>query len=232
VTNDFVDIGFNTSTMGWYHHEYANGAAPSDDGTCALPSPDASREESAKEELYLESGVIYHLCQRSLWLQAIESKQPYFPPTFWSDGRFTRGSVVRSSIVHTANTYYKEVSGDWLCIELNALILRQQGIAIAVHRAPEAAQDGQPAQCLKLYGGISVTTLCLVTEIFALQRGSNGLFLGMLPDDGAPRMARSQENPSANSSGTVKSEIVSEQSTVSQHPEQPPQKRGFWPRKK
>lgn len=228
--------------MGWYHHEYTNSGSSSDpsagpsascpDGTCSLPSPDLTREAAAQEEIYTDiKGPVYHLCQRDNWLKAIDSKEAYFPPTFWSDGRFTRGSCARNTLLHTANTYYKSVAGDWLCLELDPAVLRRLGIPIAVHRAPEAAADGQPAQCLKLYGGISVTTLGLVLESYALQRGADGSFLAMLPDDGMPRMARNNENKMARpSTATTDAPEHAMASLPVVAGTTRPQKRGFWQR--
>lgn len=223
-------------TMGWYHHEYTNESSPSGpDGPCSLPMPDLSREDAAREEIYVENGNVFHLCQRSKWLEAISSKASYFPPTFWSDGRFTRGTCVRQTLFHTANVYYTKVPGDWICLELNTAALRNMGIAIAVHRAPEPATDGQPAQCLKIYSGISVATLGLVLEVYALQRGSDGSFLGMLPDGSTPRMVGMESPktivPTTDSEFKVtqrsKAKTDAEQSVISHEPVQKT-KRGFW----
>lgn len=217
------------ASMGWYHNEVMNGSPDPSvgaDGTCSLPLPDPALEVAAQEEIYDGDGRIYHLCRRDSWMKAIESHEVYFPPTFWSDGRFTRGSCAKNTLVHTANTYYKADEGQWLCLELDPAILRRLGIAIAVHRAPETAANGQPAQCLKLYGGISVTTISLIQEIYAVQRGSDGTFLGMLPDDGAPRMTHVEK--------AVKAARLAPTIDTPEHPpslesKQPP-KRGLWQR--
>jgi len=167
------------------------------DGSCY---DTAAREEAAREEIFdgVSSGrPIYHLCQKELWLQAVRSQQPYFPPTFWSDGRFTRGSCVLDSLVGTANTYYKAVAGEWLVLELDPTLVYQMGTRIAVHRAPESTpltdQDKQQPsiQCLKIHGGIPTAIPGLVTKIYRMQRDDqDGTFLSMVQTgDIVPRVA-------------------------------------------
>jgi hypothetical protein len=185
--------------MGWYHYEIANGRDPSatdeqptscPDGTCSNAKPQSSTTACARqptEELYLDNGPIYHLCEKSNWRSSIRIEKPYFPPTFWLDGRFTRSCCKKDSLVDTANEYYKVSRGDWICIEMDPTILRNAGIAIACHRAPESTID-QPVQCLKIYGGISVSMNDLVTNIYAMQRHGDGTFVGMTLDDTVPKM--------------------------------------------
>jgi hypothetical protein len=242
--------------MGWYHLEITNNGdvdptniTTCPEGTCHLPPPDESREQSAREELYHGNGPIFHLCQKSKWMDAIRNKGGYFPPTFWSDGRFTRASCVQDTLMRTANHYYKQVSGDWLCIEMDPALLRQSGIAIAVQRAPESTTT-DPIQCLKLYGGIPVIVTGLVTQIYAMQRNSDGTFLGMLPDDGVDRVVvRAKETRANKPSQPKKSEPCgcnvkgesSPKTTKKKSPKQSatkteqvkePRRRGFWRRKK
>jgi len=161
------------------------------DGSCYDAT---AREDAAREELYdVSSGrPIYHLCQREKWLQAVRSKQPYVPPTFWSDGRFTRGSCVLDSLVGTANTYYKGIEGEWLVLEMNPSIVHQMGTMIAVHRAPESTAD-EPIQCLKIHGGIPTAIPGLVAKIYRMQRNDeDGTFTGMVQTgDIVPRVATS-----------------------------------------
>lgn len=127
-----------------------------------------------KEELYdVTAGPVYHLCQEKKWLEAVKTQQAYYPPTFWLDGHFTRGSCVLESLVGTANTYYKTVPGVWLVLEMDPIKLHQLGTPIAVHRAPESnctSTQTEPVQCLKIYGGIPTTIPNLVTKIYLMER--------------------------------------------------------------
>ena len=157
------------------------------DGTCYDTT---AREEAAREELYdLAHGPIYHLCQKEKWLDAVRSRTPYFAPTFWLDGRFTRGSCVLDSLVGTANTYYKDIAGEWLVLQMDPHLLHQMGTMIAVHRAPESTREEEPVQCLKIHGGIPTAVPDLVTHIYRMQRKEDGTFVDMVKTgDIVPRM--------------------------------------------
>ena len=69
--------------MGWYHGQIAEGINP------YLDDVDAPNTAGDTDKL----DKIYHLCQESKWLAAVSAGEPYFPPTFVEDGRFTRAST-------------------------------------------------------------------------------------------------------------------------------------------
>eukprot|EP00420_Gonyaulax_spinifera_P035378 CAMPEP_0197880706 /NCGR_PEP_ID=MMETSP1439-20131203/8418_1 /TAXON_ID=66791 /ORGANISM="Gonyaulax spinifera, Strain CCMP409" /LENGTH=404 /DNA_ID=CAMNT_0043500269 /DNA_START=60 /DNA_END=1274 /DNA_ORIENTATION=- len=71
--------------------------------------------------------VLYHMCQRSLWEEAKNSDQAYFPPTFEADG-FTHATAVPSRLIDTANHFYQDVEGDWVCLRFRRSALRRLGI--------------------------------------------------------------------------------------------------------
>jgi hypothetical protein len=192
--------------MGWYHYQAAEDGTPGEkiecpDGTCAMkeksaPSKETNisiaeqqneeeEEEEEEEELYEASGTIYHLCQKSLWLDAVEKGKPYFPPTFMKDGKFTRFSCERDTLVDTANHYYGSFPGDWLCLSLNATDVRNRGVPIVAQRAPESTKQ-EPIQCLKVYSGIGVGQAVL--EIHRMRRDEQGKFLGMIVDTVTPKL--------------------------------------------
>ena len=151
--------------------------APCHDGSCY---DTAVREDAAREELYdLSHGPIFHLCQKENWLDAVRAKKPYFAPTFWSDGRFTRGSCALDSLVETANAYYKSTEGEWLVLEMDPHLVHQMGTMIAVHRAPESTRE-EPVQCLKIHGGIPTGISGLVTQVYRMQRNEDGTFLSII----------------------------------------------------
>ena len=182
--------------MGWYHYQCAedgtcdvNKTIPCPDGTC---QPDAAPPEAAEEEeeeIYYAQTPIYHLCQKKLWLQAIQANEPYFPPTFWKDGRFTRASCEAATLPQTANHYYQDIAGDWLCLEMLPRKLREMGMPIVAQRAPESTKT-DPIECLKVYGGIPVAAhVGVVKEVYAMQRDDQGRFFGMKPDASVPKHA-------------------------------------------
>jgi hypothetical protein len=191
----------NIANMGWYHYDQcADGtcdvsqpvACP--DGTCPdLPSPKAEEDESKQhatdepeEEMYRASTPIYHLCQKTHWETALSKEEPYFPPSFWPDGRFTRASCEIASLPKAANHYYQQIAGDWLCLEINPVTLRNMGIPIAAHRASESTPS-DPVECLKVYGGIPTVVKNVVIEVYKMQRDEKGRFYGMTPDISVPK---------------------------------------------
>ena len=198
--------------MGWYHYQCTedgncdvNQPVPCPDGTCkpdgndnnctssgevAQTSSTASSDDKQEEpeELYHATAPIFHLCQKKHWLKAIQAKEPYFPPTFWKDGRFTRASCEAVSLPQTANHYYQQIKGDWLCLEIDPTLLRQMGMPIVAQRAPESSID-DPVECLKVYGGIPTVHANVILEVYAMQRETNGRFYGMKPDSSVAKVA-------------------------------------------
>jgi hypothetical protein len=129
--------------------------------------------------------TIFHLCQKSNWDAAYHKKEPYFPPTFLQDGKFTRATVYKEDIVPTANEYYKNTPGEWICLELNVKVLYGLGIPILAQIAPESTKD-TPVKCLQVFGGINTTLPSLLQKVYPMKRAANGEFLAVLdpPDCG------------------------------------------------
>lgn len=190
--------------MGWYHFQAAEDGTPGEkidcpDGTCAVKETTTTKttqatqgkedqheeEEEEVEELYEATGTIYHLCQKSLWLNAVEKGQPYYPPTFFKDGKFTRFSCERDTLVDTANHYYGSFPGDWLCLSLDATEIRNRGVPIVAQRAPESTKQ-EPIQCLKVHSGIGVGQPIL--EIHRMRRDDQGKFFSMIVDTVTPKV--------------------------------------------
>ncbi|GAX25672.1 hypothetical protein FisN_15Lh041 [Fistulifera solaris] len=195
--------------MGWYHYQAAEDGTPGEkiecpDGTCTMkeyPAPAkqgntsiaVQQNEEEEEELYEASGTIYHLCQKSLWLEAVEKGKPYFPPTFMKDGKFTRFSCERDTLVETANHYYGSFPGDWLCLSVDATEVRNRGVPIVAQRAPESTKQ-EPIQCLKVYSGVGVGQAVL--EIHRMRRDEHGRFFGMIVDTVTPKVIMDRNAPS------------------------------------
>lgn len=206
--------------MGWYHYQTAEDGKPGEkiecpDGTCAVKETQSAAAEAANEnekgqeeteELYEASGTIYHLCQKSLWLEAIEKANAYYPPTFWKDGKFTRFSCDRSTLVDTANHYYGSVPGDWLCLSLDATEVRNRGVPIVAQRAPESTPQ-EPIQCLKVFSGIPVT-MPVVVEIHRMRRDADGKFFDMAVDPVTPKAIKSKSTPSKEADAKPKEQAL------------------------
>jgi hypothetical protein len=192
--------------MGWYHSadflqemdEAAAAAAASappppppassSSGNTACPLPPAGTPPPPPPDV----DFIYHLCQKSKWAVAVTKKEPYFPPTFVQDGKFTRATVHKEDIVSTANTFYKDSKGDWICLEINVKLLYGLGIPILAQEAPESTPK-MSVKCLQVFGGISTTLPDLVPKIYTMKRKSDGSFVSIkepvLTDCGCPNQA-------------------------------------------
>ena len=148
-------------------------SAPSGTTSCPLPPTSAPPPPPP------EAKSIYHLCQKSKWEEAKASGEPYFPPTFIADGKFTRATVNKSDLVSTANLFYKDAPGMWIVLEIDCKTLYALGIAILAQEAPESTKD-EPVKCLQLFGGISTTLPGLISNIYEMKRdNSSGEFLAV-----------------------------------------------------
>ena len=74
-----------------------------------------------------EPEILYHMCQKALWEEAKRSGHAYFPPTFETDG-FTHATAVPSRLIDTANHFYQDVPGEWVCLRFKRSALRRSGI--------------------------------------------------------------------------------------------------------
>jgi hypothetical protein len=158
-------------SMGWYHGQIANGEDPFAGASHSLPPKEPNLDTSALQS-------IYHLCQRTVFAEAVAAGTPYFPPTFVKDGRFTRASQDRGSLVNTANQYYKSTPGEWICLELDAQQILQLGIQILPQCAPEGTA-ANPINCLQIFGGIATNVPGLVISIYKMIRLADGFFYSM-----------------------------------------------------
>lgn len=125
----------------------------------------ATEEEAAPE-------ILYHMCQSSMWEKAKRLGIAYFPPTFEADGLFTHATAVPSRLITTANHFYQDVAGDWVCLKFRRSMLRKCGIFV---RDEEAKPVGDTAVgdtwgdwvCPHVLGGIPPSA---VEKEFAMKR--------------------------------------------------------------
>eukprot|EP00538_Stauroneis_constricta_P004954 CAMPEP_0119545536 /NCGR_PEP_ID=MMETSP1352-20130426/256_1 /TAXON_ID=265584 /ORGANISM="Stauroneis constricta, Strain CCMP1120" /LENGTH=253 /DNA_ID=CAMNT_0007590091 /DNA_START=111 /DNA_END=869 /DNA_ORIENTATION=- len=143
---------------------------------CPLPSTSAPPPPPPDVE------YIYHLCQGKNWLDAVAKKQPYFPPTFVKDGKFTRATTFKRDLVDTANTFYKDTPGEWICLELKVSMLYAMGIPILSQEAPESTKN-KHVTCLQVFGGISTQLPGLISKIYTMSRKRDGTFLAVTEPD-------------------------------------------------
>lgn len=69
--------------------------------------------------------VLYHMCEKALWEAAKARGGAYFPPTFDADG-FTHATAVPVRLVSTANHFYQDSVGAWVCLTFKRSVLRDR----------------------------------------------------------------------------------------------------------
>ena len=128
-----------------------------------------------------ESDTVYHMCQKSLWDEALDSGMAYFPPTFEQDGFFTHATADPARLVDTANHFYSATAGDWICLEISKCALKIVGIDT---RFEEPKAVGKTAvgdtwskwRCPHIFGGIQSN---VVTRACKIIRDDSGAFLSI-----------------------------------------------------
>ena len=103
--------------------------------------------------------TLYHMCQSSMWEEAKRSATAYFPPTFAADGNMTHATAVPSRLIETANHFYQEWAGEWVCLRFSRAALRKRGIIVVDEEAKpvgdQAVGDTWGAWvCPHIFGGI------------------------------------------------------------------------------
>jgi uncharacterized protein (DUF952 family) len=78
---------------------------------------------------------LYHMCEKKLWQEAVSEGRAYFPPTFVKDGMFTHATAVPERLIATANHFYKQSEGEWICLELSRSALLKLGIETVFEEA-------------------------------------------------------------------------------------------------
>ncbi len=110
----------------------------------------------------------------------MEKCDPYFPPTYMKDGKFTRASVYKDDILDVANEFYKATTGEFCVLEIDCKLLYSFGIPIMAQDAPESTPK-KLVKCLQIYGGISTSTPNLVHKIYRLvRRSADGTFIKLV----------------------------------------------------
>ena len=56
------------------------------------------------------------MCVKADWEAAKAKSEAYYPPTFEADGNYTHATAVAERLIQTANHFYQESVGDWICL--------------------------------------------------------------------------------------------------------------------
>lgn len=130
------------------------------------------------------SETLYHMCQKSVWEEALSKRTAYFPPTFEKDGYFTHATSVPARLLQTANHFYTDSKDDWICVALNQNTLKNLGISTRFEQ-PKSVGDTQSAgeftdwSCPHIFGGIPAFVDGVVLEIYPMKRDDKGTFLAI-----------------------------------------------------
>lgn len=127
---------------------------------------------------------LYHMCQKSLWEQALQSKTPYYPPTFKEDGYYTHATAVPSRLIETANHFYTSTQGDWICVELNYHALTNLGIIVKFEEAMSVGDTNVSSGwenwvCPHIYAGLPGHVPGIVERVLEMKRDGDGNFLSI-----------------------------------------------------
>ena len=124
--------------------------------------------------------TIYHMAQKSVWGQC--PKTAYFPPTFKQDG-FTHATAIASTLIDTANHFYTDTEGEWICIELDRDALLNLGI-VTIFEGPAPVGDIATDKswkhiCPHVYGGLPAHIDGVVKRVYPMTRNDEGKFLSI-----------------------------------------------------
>lgn len=141
-------------------------------GLCAMEDGTTPVTEGESED------IIYHMCQVSLWNESLEKGIAYYPPTFEADGYFTHATKQPSLLLSTANHFYTQTKGDWICLKMSVQALKDCGIITKFEAAmavgSTAAKEGATL-FPHVYGGIPYS---VVRQIYPMTRDpDSGAFL-------------------------------------------------------
>lgn len=145
-----------------------------DAGTCRRPSEDPTPE------------VLYHMTTKVEW-EAAKVEGVYYPKTYEVDGHYTHATAVPSRLVTTANHFYQDVEGDWICVEFRRSALRKCGIhvrdeeALPVGDKPVGDDWGQWV-CPHVMGGLPTH---IITREYKMTRAGSK-FTGIEELDDGP----------------------------------------------
>jgi uncharacterized protein (DUF952 family) len=135
-----------------------------------------------------DEDILYHMCEKHLWEETVESQKAYFPPTFEKDGCFTHATAVPQRLIDTANHFYQESKAEWICIQLSRSALTNVGIITKDEGGLPVGDTSVADQiiennwkCPHIYGGIpTLASLGVLTQSFPMMRSESGEFLNIV----------------------------------------------------
>ena len=128
-----------------------------------------------------EQPFVYHMVQAALWQTAVHSDEIYYPPTYDVDG-FTHGTSNPAKLLNVANHFYRDVPGEWLCLQMTVDSLAAEGVATVyegtapVGDKPADFEGAGDELFPHIQGGIAPAA---VISVFPIERSADGEFLSI-----------------------------------------------------
>lgn len=72
--------------------------------------------------------ILYHMTTVAEWEASKRAGTAHYPKTYAQDGYYTHATGVPSRLIETANHFYTDIPGDWICLEFTRRALRDRGI--------------------------------------------------------------------------------------------------------
>jgi uncharacterized protein (DUF952 family) len=135
-----------------------------------------------------DEDILFHMCEKYQWEEALNAQAAYYPPTFSQDGFFTHATAVPQRLLDTANHFYQQSQAEWICLQLSRSSLKKVGIitkdegGLPVGDTPVSGQIIEKKWvCPHIYGGIpTIESLGVVTSTYPMIRGGKGEFLNIV----------------------------------------------------
>ena len=117
---------------------------------------------------------IYHAVPKSLWCDARDAGKVYLPPTYQADG-FIHATHDPTLLVGMLNQFYKDVSSEFSCLEIDTGILESKVVMEDPAAAGNQSTKGGPSKFPHIYGPIKPLQ-CVVGE-YSVVRAEDGTFV-------------------------------------------------------
>merc|ERR1712113_1315137 len=105
--------------------------------------------------------ILYHMTTKAQWEDAKKMGTAYYPTTFEQDGHYTHATGVPARLITTANHFYQDVEGEWVCLEFTRTNLKNCGIFVKDEEAmpvgdQAVSDEWQGWICPHVIGGIPI----------------------------------------------------------------------------
>ncbi|MEN7341375.1 MAG: DUF952 domain-containing protein [Pseudomonadota bacterium] len=128
------------------------------------------------------SQTLFHLTPAAVW-QDLSDDDVYFPATYEKDG-FIHATSDASVLINIANHFYKEIDGDWLCLETTVAIVEAAGIRVLFEapapvgeKAPDIPGVEEGQRFPHIFGGLRRE---MISAVHTIERADDGTFLAIV----------------------------------------------------